>query len=587
MLKRCKGDIKAVAKNLKISETLACILINRGIETEDKIKRFMNPSLEYLHNPLLMKDMDKGTDIIKNAILEKKKIVVYGDYDVDGIVSTYILYSALLKCGAKAKYHIPNRITEGYGINSESIRSLKEQGYDVVITCDNGISALEQISLAKELNMTVVITDHHDIPFVDEGNGKKEFVIPKADAIINPKQKDCKYPFKSLCGAGVALKFIQVLYKKMDIEEKEAYKFIEYVAIGTVCDVVDLLEENRIIVKNGLEMLNETKNIGMRALIKETSLEEKRINSYHIGFVIGPCINATGRLDSATVALKLLLCDDEKEAEDLAKKLHELNVERQNMTMDSLNQIIETIENSNMKNHKVLVVYKKDVHESIAGIVAGRLKEKYNVPSIVITKGEKTPKGSGRSIEEYNMFEELIKCKKMLQKFGGHPLAAGLSIEEENIDEFRQVLNDNCHLTEEDIIPKIRIDKQIKLSQVNFDLIKEIEGLEPFGKSNSHPYFAEKNINIFRVYFIGKEKNIVKFFCRDENNFQKLDAICFDGGEKFKEIIEENYGEKRLMEILRSNTVNLKMDFIFSPEINEFNGNKSLQLVVKDFRLSK
>lgn len=435
--------------------------------------------------------------------------------------------------------------------------------------------------------MTVVITDHHDIPFVDDDNGKKEFVIPEADAIINPKQKDCKYPFKSLCGAGVALKFVQVLYEKMGIDKQKAYEFIEYAAVGTICDVVDLLDENRIIAKNGLEMINKTENVGIKALIKETSLDEKRINSYHIGFVIGPCINATGRLDSATLALKLLLCDDENEAEGLAKKLHDLNVQRQDMTTDSVNAIIETIENSDMKNHKVLVVYKEDVHESIAGIVAGRLKERYNVPSIVITKGEKMPKGSARSIEEYNMFEELTKCKKVLKKFGGHPLAAGLSIEEENIDIFRQTLNDNCTLTEDDITPKIRIDKQLKLNEVNFNLVKEIEKLEPFGKSNSHPYFAEKNINVFRVYFMGKEKNIVKFFCRNVNSFEKLDAICFDGGDKFKEIMEEKYGIEKLNEILQSNKVNLELDFIFSPEINEFNGNKSLQLVVKDFRISK
>ncbi len=587
MLKRCKGDIKNVAKNSGISEVLANILLNRGIDTVEEIKKFMDSSLENLHNPLLMKDMDKGTEIIKNAILEGKKIVVYGDYDADGIISTYILYSALLSCGAKVKYHIPDRIREGYGINSESIRELKTQGYETIITCDNGISAIEQISLAKELNMTVVITDHHDIPFLDKEDGKREFIIPKADAIINPKQKECNYPFKLLCGAGVAFKFVQVLYSKMGIKTEECYKFIEYAAIGTICDVVDLLGENRIIAKNGLIMLNKTENIGIKALIKETSLEGKKISSYHIGFVIGPCINATGRLDSATLALKLLLCCNEEEGQSLAKKLHELNTERQDMTINSVNEIVEAVENSDMKNHKVLVVYKPDVHESIAGIVAGRLKEKYNVPSIVITKGEETPKGSGRSIEEYNMFEELIKCKNLLQKFGGHPLAAGLSIKEENIDKLRQALNEKCSLTEDDIIPKIRIDKQLYLSEINFNLIEEIKKLEPFGKGNSLPYFAEKNINVFRVYLIGKDKNILKFFCRNEHSFEKIDAISFDGGERFKEMIKQVYGEEKLMKILSTNQGNFKMDFIFSPEINEYNGNKSLQLIIKDFRLSK
>jgi single-stranded-DNA-specific exonuclease len=463
---------------------------------------------------------------------------------------------------------------------------MKEEGYEVIITCDNGIAAIEQVKFAKELGMTIVITDHHDIPFITLENGERQFVVPEADAVINPKQHECSYPFKMLCGAGVALKFVQVLYESMNISKEEAYKFMEYAAIGTICDVVDLTEENRIIAKTGLKMLNSTTNTGIRALIKETSLEGKKLNSYHIGFVIGPCINATGRLESAILALKLLLCTEEKEAQELAKKLHDLNSERQDMTIDSVNKIIEMIECSEMINDKVLVVYKPDVHESIAGIVAGRLKERYNVPAIVLTQGEKTPKGSGRSIEEYNMFEELIKCKDLMEKFGGHPLAAGLSIKEENIDSLRKALNSSCSLKEEDIIPKIRIDRQLDLNEISFKLIENIEKLEPFGKGNSSPIFAEKNVTVFRVYLIGKDKNILKLFCRSSGGFQKIDAICFDGGEKFKEIISESYGEEKLMQILNNNPMDLKMDVIFSPSINEYNGNTTLQLVVKDFRLS-
>ncbi|MTK13820.1 MAG: single-stranded-DNA-specific exonuclease RecJ [Clostridiaceae bacterium] len=586
MLRRSKIDIKKLSQNTGVSEIIASILVNRDVNTEEDIRKFMNPDIGYLHNPLLMKDMDKGTDIMINALKNDKKIVVYGDYDADGIISTYILYSSLLRCGANVKYHIPDRITEGYGINSESLKQLKEEGYEVLITCDNGISAIEQIKLAKELGMSVIVTDHHDIPFIELENNQREFVVPQADAVINPKQKDCSYPFKSLCGAGVAFKFTQVLYEKMGINKEEAYDFMQYAAIGTICDVVDLVDENRIIAKNGLKMINQTQNIGIKALIKATSLEGKKISSYHIGFVLGPCINATGRLDSASLALQLLLHKDEKGASELATKLHALNIERQNMTVESVNEIIDIIENSKMKDDKVLVVYKPDVHESIAGIVAGRLKEKYNVPSIVLTQGEKMPKGSARSIEEYNMFEELIKCKDLIEKFGGHPLAAGLSIKEENIDKLRQALNDSCILTNEDTIPKIRIDKQLKLDEITFKLIEDIEQLEPFGKGNSGPIFAEKNVTIFRAYFIGKEKNILKLYCRPQGSFEKIDAICFDGAEKIKTLIEDTYGEEKLLDILNNNPANIKMDLIFSPSINEYNGNTNLQLVVKDFRLA-
>ncbi|MBC2581600.1 single-stranded-DNA-specific exonuclease RecJ [Clostridium sp. DJ247] len=586
MLRRSSTDTKKLSSCTGVSEIIVSILANRGINTEEKIRRFMNPSIEYMYNPFLMKDMDMGTNIIIDSIKQGKKIVVYGDYDADGIISTYILYSALLRCGAAVKYHIPDRITEGYGINSDSVKELKEDGYEVIITCDNGISAIEQIKLAKELNMTVIVTDHHDIPFIEREDGARAFIVPEADAVINPKQQDCQYPFKLLCGAGVAFKFSQVLYEKLGISKEEAYKFLEFAAIGTICDVVDLIDENRIIAKNGLKLLNSSENIGIKSLIKQTSLEGKKISSYHIGFVIGPCINATGRLESAVLALKLLLCKDEKEGEALGKKLHNLNIERQNMTMDSVNKIIETVETSNLKKDKVLVVYRPEVHESIAGIVAGRLKERYNLPCIVLTKGEKMPKGSGRSIEEYNMFEELVKCKSLIEKFGGHPLAAGLSIMEKNIDELRRMLNNNCSLEDFDLVPKIRIDKQLELKWLSYKLIQDIELLEPFGKGNSSPIFAERNINIFKVYFIGKEKNILKLFCRSVGSLGKIDAICFDGGEKFKEIVSQAYGDEKLKEILNSNTANMNMDLVFTPSINEYNGNTSIQLIVKDFRLS-
>ncbi|OBR95041.1 MULTISPECIES: single-stranded-DNA-specific exonuclease RecJ [Clostridium] len=586
MLKRCKKDVKAIAKMAGISEVVASILVNREIETQEEIKSFINPSMRDLQNPLLMKDMERGVDIIYSAIKEGKNIAVYGDYDVDGVMSTYILYCGLLRCGAMVKYHIPDRITEGYGINIHSIEKLKEDGIQLIITCDNGISALDQIKRAVELNMQVVITDHHDIPFSDDEDGKRKFLIPEADAVIDPKQQDCKYPFKKLCGAGVAFKFIQVLYDKFNIKKEEALKFIEYAAIGTICDVVDLIGENRIIAKKGLGMLNNTENLGIRELIKETSLEDKMLNSYHIGFVIGPCINATGRLESAVLALELLLCKDPDRAHELAKKLHELNIHRQDMTIDSLNKIIDKVEKSDLKKDKVLVVYEKGVHESIAGIVAGRLKERYNVPSIVITNGKDFSKGSGRSIEGYNMFEELVKCKELMCQFGGHPLAAGLSIEEENIDKLRDRLNKNCKLTDEDIIPKIRIDKQVPLNSISFKMIEDIKRLEPFGKGNSTPVFGEKNVDVFRIYFIGKDKNTLKLFCRLKNSLNKIDALSFDGGEKFRQLVFKAYGSGAAYKILNNDFKNLKMDFIYLPSVNEYKGNKNIQLILKDFRLA-
>ncbi|BAH06930.1 single-stranded-DNA-specific exonuclease RecJ [Clostridium kluyveri] len=586
MLKRCNKDVKYISKKAGISEIMATILANRGIVEEKEIRDFLNPSVDNLQDPLSMKDMEKGTDIIYKAIMDNKNIAIYGDYDVDGVMSTYILYCGLLKCGAKVKYHIPDRIEEGYGINIKSIEKLKEEGCEVIITCDNGISALAQVKRAKELGIAVVITDHHHIFFEERENGEKTYLIPEADAVIDPKQEDCSYPFKHLCGAGVAFKFIQVLYKKFNFKKEQCYKFIQYAAIGTICDIVDLIDENRIIVKKGLDMINNTENLGLKALIEETSLKGKNITSYHIGFIIGPCINATGRLKSAVLALELLLCKDAEKAGKLAKKLHELNIQRQDMTVKSLNNIIDKVENSNLKRDKVLVVYEKETHESIAGIVAGRLKDRYNVPSIVITSGRIMSKGSGRSIEGYNMFEELVKCKELMEKFGGHPLAAGLSITEENINRLRENLNKNCNLTEEDLIPKIRIDKKLPLENISFHVLEDIKKLEPFGKGNSTPLFGEKNIDVFKIYFMGKDKNVLKLFCRLKNSLKKIDAIAFDGGEKFKKLILEVYGSSGANKIFNNNFTSLKMDFIFLPCINEFNGVKNLQLVIKDFRLT-
>ncbi|WP_446897266.1 single-stranded-DNA-specific exonuclease RecJ [Clostridium sp. LBM24168] len=575
MLRVHKID-RNVSREIGIDEIMQSILANRGITSKSKIMDFMNPTIDKLHNPISMKDMELGVDIICDSIARKDKIAVYGDYDADGVTSTYILYSALRRCGADVKYHIPDRIKEGYGMNLERIEKLSSEGVSTIITCDNGISALKEIERAHELNIKVIVTDHHDVPPV----------IPSADAVIDPKQKNCRYPFKMLCGAGIAFKFVQVLYKKIGIDMREALKFIEYAAIGTICDVVDLLDENRVIAKQGIQALNSTQNIGIKALLKENSLEPGNITAYHVGFILGPCINAAGRLESAETALKLLMAENSEDAIFLAGKLKELNSTRQDMTTKSFEEIADIVENSQLKYDKVIVVYKEDVHESIAGITAGKLKEKYNLPSIVITKGDIFDKGSGRSIEGYDMFSELSKCKELMENFGGHKMAAGMSIKRENVDKLRKKLNDNCSLTEEDIIPKIIIDRRLQLENITSGLIKNISRLEPFGSGNPSPVFAEKNIEVFKVYLMGKDKNTVKLFCRLKNSLNKMDALIFDGTEKFKDIVGRSWGIDKLHRILANDFKRIYMDIVFFPVFNEYNNNRNIQIIVKDFRIS-
>lgn len=583
MLKCTSSNVKALAQEIGVNETIINVLINRGIKTSRDIKKFVDASLKDLYNPFFMIDMDKGVDIIKEAIDMKRKIAIYGDYDADGVTSTVILYKALKRLGGNFIYHIPDREAEGYGMNLERIRHLKEEGVEIILSCDNGISAIDQIAYAKELGMKVVVTDHHELTFKEE-DGERNYILPSADAVINPKRLDCTYPFKLLCGAGIAFKFVQALYSVFNIPENEVLEFLEYAAIGTICDVVDLVDENRIIAKNGLRLIRDTKNMGLNAIIKETSINKDTINSYHIGFIIGPCINATGRLETAKLSVELLLTEDEEAAKDLAIKLHQLNMERQEMTIKSVEEIESIVENSSLKNDKVLVVYKENVHESIAGIAAGRIREKYNLPTIILTKGKDMPKGSGRSIENYNMFEELLKCKELLDKFGGHPMAAGLSLKEENIELLRRKLNKNCILTKEDLIRKISIDRKMKLSEVCVSLIKELNILEPFGKGNSSPIFAEKNVDIYKINFIGKDKNTLKFSLKIDGSYNKIDALCFGKGDEFKEYIKQYFGDDYLDII--DNPKNLKMDFIFYPSLNDYNGCITPQLRIVDYRIS-
>lgn len=582
-----KESFLKLSEFLKENPLVLRLLANRGIDDINLANRFLKGTIEDLYDGYLMKDMKKGVEIIKDAIINNKKIIIYGDYDCDGVNSTTILYKALKVIGANYGYYIPNREEEGYGMHSGRIQKLYEEGYEVILTCDNGISAFEQVELAKELGMEVVITDHHDIPLKEDDNGVLKPSIPKADAIINPKQGDCNYPFKMLCGAGIALKFSKCLFDEFNIEYEKFLDLIQFAAIATVCDVVDLVDENRIIVKKGLEILNESQNYGIQELKNATLLNNKKIEEYHLGFVIGPCINATGRLETADLSVELLITEDRERAKVLATQLSELNTIRQDLTKESTERIINRIESEKDKSEKVIVVYDENVHESIAGIVAGRVKEKYNMPCIVLTKGKEMPKGSARSIEGYNITEELSKCSELIEKFGGHPMAAGLSIKEENIVALREKLNKNCILKDEDLIPVVKIDLPLSLNYLNEELIEIIESMRPFGKGNSSPLFAVKDLLIERIWLLGKDKNFLKLRFSFLSNNRKLyiDGISFDKFESFKDDIINIYGEEKFNEACATSFLNLKADIIYYPSINEFNGNRNIQLNIKNIRI--
>lgn len=582
LLRNRKVDLKAMSEKYKISQLLCKLMVNRDIIDENIINSYINPVYKYLHSPKTMKDVVFAVDIIKRKIQENKRIRIIGDYDVDGIISVFILYTALKKCGANVDYEIPDRIKDGYGINENIVKVAYDEGVDTIITCDNGISAIDQIQYAKDLGLTVIVTDHHDVPFIEE-DGVRTFLSSQADAIINPKQIECEYKFKSICGAGVAFKLIEALYEEIGMDKEECYKLIEFVAIATVCDVVDLIDENRIFVKNGLEMLNNSKNIGINALKKACGLEDKEITAYHLGFVIGPCLNASGRLDSAKKGLELLLMEDDEEAKNLAQEIVDLNDARKNMTKEGVDRAVNIIDSTDINNDKILVVYIPDIHESLAGIVAGRVKEKYNKPTIILTKSEEGVKGSARSIEEYNMFEGLLACKELLDKFGGHPMAAGLSLQEDKVDELRKALNNKCELTDEDLTRKIMIDSSLPLEYLNLHLIEELNVLEPFGKGNSKPVFGVRDAKITKAILLGKDKNVLKLKLLTNNNIT-IDAMIFNDLENFESKIIEKYGNEGLDNLYNKSNNNIPMDFTFYPSINEWNGNKSIQIVVNGIR---
>ena len=575
------ADFKGIAQRFGISPATARLVRNREIIGDEAISKYLTGDKRNLYDPHLLKDADLLADILSEKINQNRNIRIIGDYDIDGVMSTYILYRGISRCGGVVDTQIPDRIKDGYGINEQLIEYAHEDGIDTIITCDNGISAIDEIAHAKAYGMTVLVTDHHEIPYIEE-DGVRSYQKSMADAIVNPKQKECAYPFRELCGAAVAFKVIQVLYEKCNVPVGEADVFLENVAFATVGDVMDLTDENRILVKEGLNRIRHTKNLGMRALIQQNHLEFDQISSYHFGFVLGPCINASGRLETAKIALSLFLQEDIKEASRIATELVELNEQRKDMTAEGVLQAIDAVEHSNV-GEKVLVIYLPAVHESLAGIIAGRIREAYHRPAFVLTKSEDGVKGSGRSIEGYSMYEELCKCQELFLRFGGHPMAAGISLKEKNVESFRQKINQYCQLTEEDFIPKIRIDIPMPAAYPDISLIRELKLLEPFGKGNQRPLFADKNLKISRATVVGKNRNVLKLSLLTEAN-QSISAIYFGDINSFLAYYEIKYGAKEVELAQKGKENGIRMSIVYYPEINQYQGIQSVQLIIRNYQ---
>ena len=575
------ADFAGIAKRFGISPVTARLIRNREVMGDEAIARYLKGGIGELYDPHLLLDSDRLTDILVQKISEQKKIRVIGDYDIDGVMSTYILYKGITRCGGSVDFQIPDRMKDGYGINDHLIEQADEAGIDTIITCDNGIAAIGEIAHAKSLGMTVLVTDHHEIPYTEE-RGERHYKRSEADAIVNPKQMECTYPYKNLCGAAVAWKVIQILYEKCDIAVEESYDFLENVAFATVGDVMDLTDENRILVREGLKRIHTTMNPGMRALILQNKLEPEQISSYHFGFVLGPCINASGRLETAKIALNLFLQEDVKKASEIAAELVDLNAQRKDMTAEGVELAMQQVEEGNT-GEKVLVVYLPDVHESLAGIIAGRIREACHKPTFVLTKSEDGVKGSGRSIEAYSMYEELCKCQELFTKFGGHPMAAGLSLPEANVEIFREKINACCGLTEEDFIPKIKIDIPMPVDYPDIPLVNELLLLEPFGKANVKPQFADKNLGIDRAVVVGKNQNVLKLTLKTERG-KSISAVYFGDVEEFREYYGRKYGENEVQQAFLGRTNGIRMSVVYYPEINRYQGNESIQIVIKNYQ---
>ena len=565
-----KADFNGIAEKYQISPIIARLMRNRDVIGDDAIDFYLNGTVEDLYDGLLMKDMDRAVDILKEKIEEGKKIRVIGDYDIDGVNATYILQQGLAGLGADVDTDIPDRIKDGYGLNQMLIDRALEDDVDTIVTCDNGIAAMSEIAYGKENGMTIVVTDHHEVPYLEE-NGKKKYLLPPADAVVDPHRADCEYPFKGLCGAAVAYKLVEVLYRVSGKSEQEVEhlqdNLMENVAIATIGDVMDLVGENRVFVKKGLELLKTTKNEGLHALMQCTGVDTANLNTYHIGFVLGPCINAGGRLDTAKRALELLNASNRREAVTLAADLKELNDSRKEMTEEGVEEAVRQIESSSWKDDQVLVVYLPKCHESIAGIIAGRIKERYYRPTFVLTRGETGVKGSGRSIEAYDMFAEMSRCRELFTKFGGHKLAAGLSLEEENVEVFRKRINELADLTEDDLQMKVSIDMRLPFPYINEELIHELKILEPFGKGNGKPLFAESKLRVIQPRIFGKNRNVLKCRLEDQQGNQ-MEAVYFGEVEDCLQQMEK----KQIM------------SFTYYPSINEYMGRRTIQLTIVNYQ---
>ncbi len=582
-LRRTGIDAAAIARDLGIRQATAAVLANRGLASRKEAWAFFQADADSLGDPARMKDMLSGVSLLAAAIREGKKIVVYGDYDVDGVMSTSILLRTLLRCGGEAEFYIPHREKEGYGLNLRVIETLADAGTELLFTCDNGISAIREIALAKEKGMTVVVLDHHEPGFLGEGEERRD-ILPTADAIIDPKQRACGYPFRQMCAGGLAYRFSLLLLQEFGIADAALEReLLIFAAIATICDIVDLMGENRTLAQMGLAALPRTENLGLRALIAETGLSDKRITEYHIGFVLGPCINAAGRLMSGSLAVELFCTNEEREAREKAKQLVALNTERKRMTEEAAKRLALGGE----LRDKVLVLYDAAIHESIAGIVAGRIKEKYYRPTLVITDSTDGVKGSGRSIEGYHLFEALFANRELFSRFGGHAMAAGFSMPPENVPVLRERLNRDCTLTEEEMRPVLRVERMLLFAEIDLGLAQELQTLAPFGKGNPTPLFATRGILADRIDLIGKESNILRMTLSDAGRGVRLSAISFDGYENFREMLRGLYPAQDCDKIINSGSLSERLDIVYEIAVNSFRGRSSVQLIIKDFRLAK
>lgn len=561
-----RADFKQIGDRFGIDPVTARLIRNRDIVGDEAIREYLYGDRRGLHDPFLLKDMEKTVEILRKKIQEKKKIRIIGDYDIDGVMATYILLKGLEGVGAEVNHVIPNRMKDGYGLNEHLIQQAWEDGIDTIITCDNGIAAGSQIQKGKELGMTILVTDHHEVPFRETEKGREE-ILPPADAVVNPKQKECAYPFPGICGATVALKVVEALYRKQQPKTDITDQLLEYAGIATIGDVMELKGENRILVKEGLKRLHHTSNLGLQELCRVNQLEPENITPYHIGFVLGPCLNATGRLDTARRALKLLCAENREEAARLAGDLKALNESRKELTAQGVEEAVLQVETTAIKEDSVLVIYLPECHESLAGIIAGRIREKYHKPAFVLTRGEEGVKGSGRSTESYSMFEKLCECDEYLTKYGGHPMAAGLSLEEDKIEPFRRKLNQLSGLTPEDFVEKVLIDVPMPVNYIRKELIQEMKLLEPFGKGNEKPLFAQKGLRVMDVRVFGKNRNVVKLKLADEMGYG-MDGIYFGDGDQF---LEEIRGKETL-------------SVVYYPEINSYQGRETLQIVIRHYQ---